>query len=235
MPHAEPRPAMGLPPLEHEPERVRDALRDILERLGLDEAATGVSAFARLVNGAASWLWDQLAYWLGGGWLGPAGEPGGVWVWVAAAALLAGLALVVFLVARTVRRSTARRTGAEEPGPRRRSAPDWRAQAARLEGAGDWLGGLRCRYRALVAALADGGNVIEVPGTTTGEYLAQIRTAVPGAATAAAAATGLFERAWYGNEQTGAQEAARFGQLADEVLDEAGRTRAEPASDGAAA
>jgi hypothetical protein len=105
----------------------------------------------------------------------------------------------------------------------RRTPADWRAEAAEREREGDWRGGLRCRYRALVAELADRGLVDEVPGRTAGEYRRDVAGSVPGAAADFSGATELFELAWYGNRPTGADDSARFGALADRVLAGASR------------
>jgi len=99
-----------------------------------------------------------------------------------------------------------------------RTAIDWRAEAEAHEKAGRWRPALRCRYRALVADLAAGGVVDEVPGRTAGEYRAAVGVAAPGVAPEFAAATELFERTWYGRAPTGADDAAHLSSLADRVL-----------------
>jgi hypothetical protein len=111
-------------------------------------------------------------------------------------------------------------TGAVIP---RRTAAQWRSEADDRERAGDWRGGLRCRYRALVAELAERGLVDEVPGRTAGEYRREVAGAVPAAAVDFAGATELFELAWYGHRVTGADDAVRFDALAGRVLTGAGR------------
>jgi len=99
-----------------------------------------------------------------------------------------------------------------------RTATDWRAEADAHERAGRWRPALRCRYRALVADLAAGGVVDEVPGRTAGEYRAAVTVAAPDVASDFAAVTELFERAWYGRAPTGADDAAHLSSLADRVL-----------------
>jgi hypothetical protein len=134
------------------------------------------------------------------------------------------LALILVVSVRVGRGVTA---GGAAPmtGPTivRRTAADWRAEAVEREREGDWRGGLRCRYRALVAELADRGLVDEVPGRTAGEYRREVAGSVPDAAADFAGATDLFERAWYGNRSTGADDSARFGSLAERVLAGASR------------
>lgn len=75
----------------------------------------------------------------------------------------------------------------------------WAAEADEHERAGRWRDALRCRYRFLIAALAARGLVDEVPGRTTGEYLAEASAGVPGASAALRRVTTAFERAWYGD------------------------------------
>ena len=59
--------------------------------------------------------------------------------------------------------------------------------------------------------------VDEVPGRTAGEYRTLVRGATPQLDEPFAGATELFERAWYGDEDTGPEEAATFHHLADRV------------------
>jgi hypothetical protein len=103
------------------------------------------------------------------------------------------------------------------------TAPQWLDAAERAEAAGDWREGLRCRHRALVARLVEEGVVDDVAGRTTGEYRREVGRALPGAAGEFAGATELFERAWYGAAATGPEERARFGALAEQVLERVGR------------
>jgi hypothetical protein len=108
------------------------------------------------------------------------------------------------------------------PAGRRRSAAEWRAEADAQERAGAWREAVRSRYRALVADLASRGVVEEVPGRTAGEYRREVGRALPGAAGDFAGATELFEVAWYGHADTGAQQAAHLRDLTDRVLQRAG-------------
>jgi Domain of unknown function (DUF4129) len=107
------------------------------------------------------------------------------------------------------------------PGGRRRSAAEWRAEAEAQERAGAWREAVRSRYRALVADLAARGLVEEVPGRTAGEYRREVGEALPAAATDFAGATELFEVAWYGRSDTGAQEASQLRDLSNRVLQRA--------------
>ncbi len=133
--------------------------------------------------------------------------------------LVLALAFVGFLVVRFGRGVT---PDAGLPGrsgvPPLRTAADWRTEADAHERAERWRPALRCRYRALVAELAAEGVVDEVPGRTTGEYRAAVTVAAPGVAPEFGAVTEAFERAWYGQAPTGADDAAHLSSLADRVL-----------------
>jgi hypothetical protein len=136
--------------------------------------------------------------------------------------LVGGLtAFLVIRLGRTVQRSPQQEVGAASSTARPPS--DWLAEAERLEAIGAWRDGLRCRYRALVGDLIDRRLVVDVPGRTAGEYRRDVAEAAPAASGEFAGATELFERAWYGDRSTGADESARFRALADRVLDEAAR------------
>jgi len=138
--------------------------------------------------------------------------------------ILLGLVLlgVGVLVARFSRGLTpSPEVAAAVPAGRRRSAAEWRAEAEAHERAGAWREAVRSRYRALVADLAFRGVVEEVPGRTAGEYRRQVGRALPDAASDFAGATELFEVAWYGRSDTGAQQAAHLRDLSDRVLQRA--------------
>ncbi len=144
---------------------------------------------------------------------------GGGASFIAWGVLVLAILVVGFLVARFARGVTpdAGRPTSVTSLPLR-TATDWRAEAEAHERAGRWRPALRCRYRALVADLAAGGVVDEVPGRTAGEYRAAVNVAAPDVATDFAAVTELFERAWYGRAATSADDAAHLSSLADRVL-----------------
>jgi hypothetical protein len=98
------------------------------------------------------------------------------------------------------------------------SAQGWARDAARHEAAGRWKEGLRCRFRALVERLTERGIVPEVPGRTTGELRLDVRATAPDLAADFDRAAELFDRAWYGDLDTGPDEARRFAEHADAVL-----------------
>ena len=155
------------------------------------------------------WMSRQLARLGGGG-------RGTVLSW---AVVLAAVGGAVALAARFSRTVTPDPGGAPSPAPGRpRSPQDWRAEAVAHEQAGRWRLGLRCRYRALLGELAARELVEEVPGRTAGEYRSEVARNLPAASSDFAGATELFERAWYGNVDSGAEEAERFARLAERVL-----------------
>jgi hypothetical protein len=89
-----------------------------------------------------------------------------------------------------------------------RSPQEWLDEADAHERAGEHRQAVRCRYRALIARLAERGLVEEVPGRTAGEYLAAVRTDLPAAADAFAQATAVFEAAWYGPAEVTSRDVA---------------------------
>ena len=201
--------ATRLPPPVHTGGQVRAATRAVLSRSEFYERPKSLLARAR--DAVIDKLGRLLARLL-------EGAHGSVIGWVVVVAVVA---VLVYLAARFVRgiRTDPELAAAVAVVPRR-SAAEWRAEAGALEQRGDWRGAMRCRYRALVADLAARGLVEEVPGRTTGEYRTEVRVAAPVVAGDFSGATELFERAWYGNLATGADESRRFRELSDRVLTE---------------
>jgi hypothetical protein len=197
----------GLPVPEASGEEVRRLAREVLADPAFDRAQPGLLVRAR------DWFFEQLGELLGR-LVAAAGD--GPLAWVVVAVVVAGALVMVVRLTRDVHREPRSATGPLS-GPRRPPA-DWLAEASRLEAAGDWRAGLRCRHRALVASLAGRGLVTEVPGRTAGEYRLAVATAAPAAADAFAGATSLFEVAWYGHGEVGAEDVRRFTDLADQVL-----------------
>jgi hypothetical protein len=198
--------AAELPQPQWAPDEARDAIREVLSRR--EFLAQRPPLATRLLGSIIDWLIDLLSLLTGSG-------GGSVLGLVVLGLILAGLAVLITRFARGVTVDPER--AAALPVAPRRSATDWQAEAARREAEGDWRGGLRCRYRALVAMLGARGLVDEVPGTTAGEYRAQVGRNVPVVAGDFAGATELFELAWYGNRPTGPDQARMFGELADRV------------------
>jgi hypothetical protein len=107
------------------------------------------------------------------------------------------------------------------------TAEQWRLEADRLAAQGDYREALRCRYRALIAELADRRLIDQVPGRTSGDYERAVRALVPEAAEQFSSATRLFERCWYGHEPSDAKAQVVFDEAARAVIDEVGSGRWE--------
>ncbi|MGK2947808.1 MAG: DUF4129 domain-containing protein [Acidimicrobiales bacterium] len=200
---------MGLPPSQADPDAVREAADRILAESRYDRPAEP------LIDRALGWIGDRISQALGEL---VTGGGGAVLAWAVLAAAVGGM---IYLIVRHGRVGSLRvpRPGAPEVMVElTRSARQWRDEAVALEAAGRWREGLRCRHRALVADLVGQGAIPEQPGRTAGEYVRDIATTRPDAAPSMAAATELFEAAWYGGAATGAAEAERFAELSDRVL-----------------
>jgi hypothetical protein len=198
---------------EVDPDDVRRLADEVLADPAFDRPAPGLLVSAR------DWALDRLGDAVGELLDAAGGGPLG-WI-VVAAFSVAAVGLAVRFGVGLQRDPTA----VVVPAGPRRAATDWEADAARLEAAGEWRGALRCRYRALVAALAARGLVDEVPGRTAGEYRAAVASAVPEVAAPFAGATALFEDAWYGHRGVGPVDARRLADLSARVLAGAGGPR----------
>lgn len=200
---------MGLPPSEHDPGTVRDLADEILAQARYDRPPKPI--IERIMDWIGDRLSDLFGRLVGGG-------GGTVIAWIIVAGALAG---IVFLLVRYGRVTLPALASADEPEVMvelTRSAREWRAEAGRLEGEGRWAEGLRCRHRGLVADLVRRGAIPEQAGRTAGEYVRDVARTLPDATPALAAATELFEAAWYGGAITAAAEAARFAALDAKVL-----------------
>jgi hypothetical protein len=206
-----------LPPPTVDPEAARRAADQVLAGSQFDDRRSLLQRFL-------DWLGDRLPWGDADPTVGADGSAGGGvgnagWVVFVLLAVLA-----VYLVARYLRvgarrrRSRDGRPDADVEVEQRRTAEEWVDEATRLEAEGHWKEGLRCRYRSLVRVLVDTGVLADVPGRTTGEYRSELATARPDLAAPFAEATELFERAWYGAVETGADESRRFRELAAGVL-----------------
>jgi hypothetical protein len=200
---------MGIPPSQHDPEAVRDLADEILRQARYDEPAESIP------DRIFGWLGEQLTRLLetlvGGG--------GGALV--AWAVLLGAAGAIVYLLVRYGRISVP--AVAPDPEPEvmvelTRTPHEWRDEAAAREAEGRWAEGLRCRHRALVADLVRRGLIADQAGRTAGEYASVVAARQPEVAPAFAAATELFEAAWYGGATTGPAEAERFRELDARVL-----------------
>lgn len=209
-----------LPTPGNDPDKVRDMAKEILSRPEYQEPPKS------LWDRVYEWFVDVLSRLFDG--LGFGGGALGAFVsYLVLAVLLGLLAWLVVWVARSGAWGAGRRPDREgDPvilaADAYRSAKDWLAEAQRHEAAGRWSEGLLCRYRALVVQLVERDVIAELVGRTAGEYVADVRQRDPARAPSFAAATELFEAAWYGGATTGAEERDRFVTLSEQVL------RAEP-------
>lgn len=224
-----PSAAADPPPLEHDPQQVRELAHEILER---DEFQPPERS---LLERTVGWLQDLLDGGDGSSSDGAEARPGaGGSSPVGVVLLVLAVVAVGYLAYHLLRRPRRRRDDDDadpeielEPhrGPRQ-----WLADAERAEAEGRWKDGIRCRFRALVEQLVEDRVVPEVAGRTSGELRADVRAVAPTAAAAFAEAADLFDRAWYGDLPTGAEEARRFAVAADTTLAEVARRPAEVGS-----
>lgn len=195
-----------LPGSEHDPGAVRDEIDRILSQPEYREPPRPI--FQRIMDWISERAAELIADIIGGGRAVVIG-----WVIAVVVALVVTYLLIRFVTA--LRGDPSRREAAmADP---RRPAEDWAAEAALFEAAGEWRQALRCRYRALVAHLASRGLVEEIPGRTAGEYRAEVGLNLPSAAEPFAAATLMFEDAWYGGGAVDEVRHAQFRAAAAEV------------------
>jgi Domain of unknown function (DUF4129) len=174
------------------------------------------SVMTRVVRWLGERLGGVVTDLLSGGW-------GSALAWLI---VLVCIGLIVVLVVVVVRATPTRPERDVEAPLRvevRRGSQDWTAEAERLEAQGQWKAGMRCRYRALTSELVAEQLVRDLPGRTSGEYRNDLSATLPDARDDFGAASELFERAWYGDRPTGADERDRFGHHAAEVKARAAR------------
>ena len=187
--------------------QVRRAIERVLARPEYRHPAPSI--LGRLRNDAFDWVARALAHVVGSG----------IGAWIAVAVIAALVSLVVWRLGSGVTRDPGGVVAVA--GRRDRPAAAWRAEAEAHERSGEWRQAVRCRYRALVADLADRGLLHEIPGRTAGEYRSVLGASLPVAASTFLGVTELFEGAWYGGRPTAAADAAHFRDLADRVLEAA--------------
>jgi hypothetical protein len=203
------------PPPVHDPEEVKQAADEILSRAEFGEAPL------TLLERIARWIADLF----GDG--SPSSDttttPGtggsGLLTMVLLLLLVVGLAFVI----RALLRQPSRRKTDADPEPtievtEHLSASAWEREAAAHEADGRWKDALRCRFRALLEQLVERRVIDEVPGRTTGELRAEVADRAPGAHHDFTAAADLFDVAWYGDTDTGADDVRRLVEHAGRVL-----------------
>jgi hypothetical protein len=200
---------MGLPPSQHDPAAARELADSILSDPRYDVAPESIP------ERVMGWVGDQIVRVLDA----LVGSGGGTIVaWLIVLGAIGGVVYLLVRYGRVTIPPLERDVEPEVMVELTRSAVEWRREAERLEGEGRWAEGLRCRHRALVADLVRRGVIPEQAGRTAGEYVRDVERGRPDASPSMAAATELFEAAWYGGAETGPAEAARFATLTDDVL-----------------
>ena len=217
--------AADLPPPEHDPAQAREAADQILAR-----SEYQWSDDRSLVERIGDWVADQVGHLTAPFGIGTGGLP--VWVgWLVLFMLVALVGLLVYRARGGWRRD--RVSGAGGGGrvvvAADEGVVDWAAEVARCEADGRWRDALRARYRVLVGELARRRIIGDLVGRTAGELVAEVRDTSPPVAPAFAAATTLFEAAWYGGEAVGPADRDRFVRLADDVRAAADRSPARSA------
>lgn len=226
----------GVAPVD--PDQVAEQVEQIMSR---PEFTYEPSWMERL----GEWINEQLEKLFGGaepvdGTVAPSqfgGGAGSLIAWlIIIVALIAVIAAVVFALRRRVRREDVDEDEVELEVEHRRRAAEWRSDAEEHERRGEWKLALRARYRELVRALTDTGQLPNVAGRTTGELRADLDATTPDAAADFDAASLLFELAWYADAPTDAAENRRFRELAAAVLAATARaTQVDPDRVAAAA
>lgn len=181
--------ATALPPLDHDPWRIRELVARILADPAYAEQGPGPirRALARLGDALARIIADVVT--------SVTDTP--VWAWIV---VLLGAALLGAVVWRITRTASVDRDAAAVPdAPIGRSSDDWRAEARDHAAAGRRTEALRARYRAAVTSLTEAGVLDEVPGRTVTELDAAIAVAAPTVAPTFAAAGRAFADVWYGD------------------------------------
>ncbi|HEX2028338.1 MAG TPA: DUF4129 domain-containing protein [Nitriliruptorales bacterium] len=198
---------MTLPEPRIDAGHVEEVTRRVLEQPHFRRPAPSLGQ--RIRNEALEFLAEMLGRLLTSG-------ASSVIAWLVVA--LAVAAVVALVVHHTRRITTDPTVAVPDTAPPRRSGAQWRADAERHAAAGRWRDAVRCRYRALLADLAERGLVEDTAGRTAGEYAAELGGAAPAAAGDFAAATELFEQVWYGGAPAGSAEGERLDALTGRVL-----------------
>lgn len=173
-----------------DPQQVRQTVADVLSQPDYHQG--GRSLVGRALDALGEWLGRLLVAFSGGG----DGGSGAL----ASVAVIVAILVAAGLLARFL--GTFRRTRASADsgvtGEVGVPAQAWAARAVAHREAGRLRDALRCRYREMVAQLAAGGLLREIPGRTAGEYRTALAASLPAGADAFGALTVAFERAWYG-------------------------------------
>lgn len=197
-----------LPVPEPPPGTVRERADEIL-RDAQFQHSTSKSPIRRLLD----WLGDQISLPL-------SSATGGSNI-VGLLIVIAFIGLLVYVLTRLrfgLPRSVVDADDLEVETAEDRPADKWRSEAEDAEATGEWKLALRARYRWLVGELFERQLLTNVPGRTPGEYRRDVARVLPAQSDDFARATDLFERAWYGNEDTGRNENEQFRACAERVI-----------------
>ncbi|MGI8794416.1 MAG: DUF4129 domain-containing protein [Acidimicrobiales bacterium] len=197
-------PPEQLPPPGPSAEEIRRTIEEVLSRPEFRDETT---LYERVVR----WIQEQLLELIG---LLTGGGRAAFLAW--AVLLLAGAA-VVYMIVKVVGNTSGAGPGRGAAGgasisvsAQTRSSVAWEAEAGEHAAAGRWREAIRCRWRAMVARLAERGTVEEQADRTAGDYRRQVAGASPALSAAFDDATSVFERAWYGEAEVDADEHQRL-------------------------
>jgi hypothetical protein len=95
----------------------------------------------------------------------------------------------------------------------------WHAEADRHEAAGRWKEAMGCRYRALVAELAERDAIDGLPARTTGELRAQVSAGCPAAGAPFGEASDLFDQVWYAGAPAGPEQSRELATLTHDAVE----------------
>lgn len=201
---------MDLPPSVHDADEVRAAADRILADPRYDVPPKSIP------DRILEWFGEQIASVIGS-LVG--GGAGAVIAW---GFVIAAVAFVVVLLVRFGRLPRlARPASAASPEVMvelTRSPREWRADADALAAQGRWREAVRSLHRALVADLVRSGALSDQPGRTARELVRDLAAERPDAVDPFAAATSIFEGAWYGHAPVGQSDVDRMRALDADVL-----------------
>ena len=206
-------------PLEHDPDRLRELAEELLSRPPYSEhEPTLLERGFELLGELLDAVLGPVLSAVGGSSL---------IAWIVAVVGLLGLGAVVFVATR--RLTSGRGATPVAPPTRGRTAADWHADADAHAAAGDLRAALRCRYIAVVAALAEQDVLDEVTGRTVRELDAEVARAAPTLAEPIADAGECLERVVYGGEPVTEADLAVVDAAARLVAGERRGTRVDAA------
>lgn len=97
-------------------------------------------------------------------------------------------------------------------------AAQWRAMAQEHAAAGRWRESIRCRYRALVAEMAERRVVDDSDASTTGSERQQVAEHAPDAAASFDDVATIFDEVWYGGGEPDAATDTKVAEQSSKAL-----------------